>query len=208
MKKYISILLVLLVLSVSQLYAQPGTAKLSLQYNYGIPLGDFKNNYVSNSSPRGFTGDLSFALNYKWALGVGFGFQDYYQKYDRAVYDLDKNQQVSAVLSNSVQTIPVLFKACYTPLAGTGLIQPYVSAGAGVNFITNNQYLGEFSSYNNSKGRLAAMADAGIIVPFKRREAGISFLLGASYNYTDYKESDASNLSNIGIHAGLTFALH
>lgn len=208
MKKYISIFgIVVLVLSGSALFAQAGSTKLSLQYNYGIPLGNFKSDYISNSSPRGFMGDLSFGLNNKWALGVGVGYQDYAQKYDRAVYDLAKNQQVSAVLSNSIQTVPLLFKAYYTPLGGTGLIQPYVSAGAGISFVTYNQYLGEFSSYSNSKAKLAAMADAGIMVPFNRRDAGVSFLLGASYNYTDFKESGASNLTNVGIHAGFTFAL-
>lgn len=212
MKKYISIIIiisvVLLLFSGSALFAQSGTAKFSLQYNYGIPLGDFKNNYIANSSPRGFMGDLSFGLNYKWALGVGVGFQDYSHKYDRSVYNLAENQQVSGVLSNSIQTVPLLFKVYYTPLGGTGLIQPYISAGAGVNFVTYNQYLGEFSSYNNSQGRLAAMADAGVIVPFKKWNNSVSFLLGASYNYTDFKESGASNLTNLGIHAGFTFALH
>ncbi len=208
MKKYASIILVvLLVLSWSALLAQPGTARLSLQYNYGIPLGGFKNSVVSDGSPRGFTGDLAFALNYKWALGAGIGFQDYYQKYDRTVYDLDKNQQVSAVLSNSIQVVPLLFKAYYTPLGGTGFLQPYLSAGAGIGFITNNQYLGEFSSYHDSKGRLAASGEAGVMVPFKRRDAGVSFLVGATYNYVDFKEGGSSNLSNIGVHAGFTFLL-
>ncbi len=209
MKKFISIIgVVLLFLLSSTLFAQSGATKFSLQYNYGLPLGDLKNNYIANSSPRGFMGDLSFGLNNKWALGLGIGYQDYYQKYDRVVYDLAKNQQVSAVLSNSIQTVPLLFKAYYTPLGGTGLIQPYVSAGAGISFVTYNQYLGEFSSYSDSKGRLAALADAGVIVPFKMRNAGVSFLLGASYNYTAFKESNASNLTNLGIHAGFTFALH
>jgi len=209
MKKFISIFgIVIFVLSGSVLFAQAGSTKLTLQYNYGIPLGDFKSNYISNSSPRGFVGDLSFGLNNRWALGLGVGYQDYAQKYDRAVYDLADNQQVSAVLSNSVQAVPLLFKAYYTPLVGTGWIQPYVSAGAGISFVTYNQYLGEFSSYNNTKGRVAAMADAGIIVPLNRRNTGVSFLLGASYNYTDFKESGASNLTNLGVHAGFTFALH
>ena len=209
MKKYISIIgIILLLLAGSGLFAQSGTAKLSLQYNYGIPLGDFKNNFIANSSPRGFMGDLSFGLNYKWALGVGIGFQDYSQKYDRSVYNLAENQQVSGVLSNSIQTVPLLFKVHYTPLGGNGWIQPYISAGAGVNFVTYNQYLGEFSSYNESKGRWAAMADAGLIIPFKKWNNSTSFLLGASYNYTDFKQTDASTLTNLGLHAGFTFAIH
>lgn len=210
MKKYISIISIITVFSLfaNPLFAQKGVGKLNLQYNYSFPLGNFKNNYVSQGSARGFAGDLSFGLNNKWSLGLGLGFQDYYQKYDRAVYNLAGNKQISAVLSNSIQVIPVLAKATFTPLAQTNsFIQPYVSGGAGVSFVTYNQYLGEFSSYNSSHGNFTAQADAGVMIPLSKNNPNNTVEVGASYNYTKFNQSDASNLNSIGIHAGFIFRL-
>jgi len=210
MKKYIIPIVILMCLaSVNSVMAQRGVVKLNAGYNVGLPLGNFKSNYVSNTSPRGIMGDLSLGLNNKFAVGIGFGFQDFYQKYPRAVYDLAPNQQISAVLSNSIQMVPVLAKFTYTPFLGTTkLIQPYASVGAGISFVTYNQYLGEFSSDNTSGGKFSAMADAGIDLPFSRYNSNVAAKIGVSYNYTKFGMSDASNINMVGIHAGLIFQLH
>ncbi|MDE3143139.1 MAG: outer membrane beta-barrel protein [Bacteroidota bacterium] len=211
MKKHIIFaLLFFSLLPASSLLAQKGIVKLNAGYDVGLPLGNFKSNYVSNISPRGLMGDLSLGINNKWSVGLGFGFQDFYQKYPRTVYDLAPNQQISAVLLNSIQAVPVLAKATFTPFQGTTkLIQPYVAAGAGISFVTYNQYVGEFSSYNSSGGKLTAMADAGIQLPFNRRNnSNTAAQVGVSYNYTKFGMSDAMNINMIGIHAGIIFQLH
>ncbi|MES2004472.1 MAG: outer membrane beta-barrel protein [Bacteroidota bacterium] len=211
MKQYwITSLLLLFLLPASSLLAQQGEVKVNLGYTIGLPLGDFKTNYIPNASPRGFMGDLSYGINNRWAIGLGFGYQDFYHQYDRTVYDLASNKQISAVLTNSIQTVPLIAKVSFTPMQGTvHLIQPYLSAGAGISLLTFHQYLGEFSADDNrTKAKFTAMADAGFIVPFHKRDTNTGFQLGVSYNYTRFGQPDAANLNTVGIHAGLVFQLH
>ncbi len=208
MKKFIYIFLVTALTAVAvNAHAQNhGKAMLSLGYNYSLPIGSFKNDIISNGSPRGFTGDLMFTINTKWSAGLGFGFQDFYQKYPRGIYPTGNHEQTSAVLSNSIQSIPMLAKGMFMPLAGKGgLIQPYISAGAGLSFVDFRQYLGEFGSVSNNAS-FAAQGGAGIVLPFKKNSpSGLN--IGADYNYISYQKFGYSNLNNLSFHAGVHFPL-
>src|SRR3954452_14816236 len=104
---------VLLVVGSTAAHAQSGQMRLDLNYNYSLPLGSFKSDLINDGSARGFGGSLQYLINNKWAAGLGVSFQDYYQKYPRAVYQLDKTQTVSAVLSNSIQITPIMAKGTY-----------------------------------------------------------------------------------------------
>jgi hypothetical protein len=183
-----------------------GKAKLGLGYSYGLPLGSFKTDVISEASPRGFNGDLMFTINRKWSAGIGFGFQDYYQKYPRAVYETGNHEATSAVVSNSVQMLPVLAKGVFTPLgAKGGFVQPYISAGAGLNFIDFRQYLGEFGS-GISTASFMMQGGAGIMIPFAKHSAS-GFNIGADYNYVTYQKYGYSTMNNLSFHAGIHFPL-
>ena len=54
--------LILCISSVSQLQAQKGQLKMTLQYSYALPLGSFKTDVISNGSPRGFAGEFFPAM--------------------------------------------------------------------------------------------------------------------------------------------------
>lgn len=194
------------VLLVSQLNAQKGEVKMNLQYSYALPTGSFKNDMISNGSPRGFTGDILYNVSNKVSVGLGLGFQDFYQKYPRALYNTGDKETTSAVLSNSVQVIPVLAKAEFYPLGGKqGVIQPYISAGAGMGITSFTQYLGEFGGVDNSAG-LMLQGGAGVAIPFgKFSKAGAR--LGANYNMVSYKANGFNNFNNINFQAGLYFPL-
>jgi hypothetical protein len=196
----------LLVMASVSAHAQQGDLKLDLYYNYSNPLGSFKNEYISNSSPRGFAGDIMYNIDRRWGVGLYFGYQDYYQKYPRAVYSPDKNEDISAVVSNSMQTAPVLVKGMFTPLGNsTSFIQPYISAGAGINLITYKQYLGQFGS-SESNAKFMAQGGLGIQIPFGRlSNAGLS--LGAVFNYVPYNNNGIKNLNSVDFQAGVHFPI-
>ena len=209
MKRIRNIFFVAFIMMISSLAAnaqQKGGLKLDLNYNYSIPLGSFKNDIISNASPRGVTGDLMYGINNKWAAGLQLGFQDFYQKYPRDLYKTGNNEVTSAVLSNSVQTMPVLLKGVFTPLGNSGsLVQPYISAATGFNIIDFRQYLGEFGSSSNSAA-FTAQAGAGVMMPF-RKNSGAGFSVGADYNYVSYTKFGYNNLNNISLRAGIHFPL-
>ncbi len=197
---------VLLLIGSMAANAQSGQLRLDLNYNYSLPLGSFKSDLVSSGSPRGFNGSLQYGINNKWAAGLGVGYQDYYQKYPRAVYQLDKTQAVSAVLTNSIQVIPVIAKGTFMPMGGKGVVQPYINVGAGVGIVDFKQYLGEFTSTNKTSASFVAQGGAGVIIPFGRlSSSGVK--LGADYNYVPYKNFGYNNLSSLNFHAGVFFPL-
>lgn len=182
--------------------------KMELNYNISSPLGSFKNDYISKTSFRGATGEISYTLNPAFSIGLNSGYQNYYQKYGRQLYKLDGNQTVSAVLTNSMDIVPVLIRGTFYPLStsATAIVQPYISAGAGVNFINYGQYLGEFGGSESSTA-FAAQAGAGISIPFGKRINQTGFKLGVTYNYSNYNRNEISKLNNVGINAGVAFRL-
>ncbi len=197
---------VLCVLIVSQLNAQKGEVKMNLQYSYALPVGNFKSNIISNGSPRGVTGDILYNINNKLSVGLGLGFQDFYQKYPRGLYKTDANETTSAVLSNSVQIIPLLAKAELYPLGGKkSFVQPYISAGAGLGITSFTQYLGEFGGTDNNAG-LMVQGGAGITIPFCNTGKS-GFRLGANYNMVAYNHNGFSNFNNLSFQAGIFFPM-
>ena len=183
---------------------QKGSLKLGLNYNYSLPVSGFNTDLVSNSSPRGFAGELMYSFTDKLQGGLSFGFQDYYQKYPRSLYPLGKTQDVSAVISNSIQTSPVTLKVKYAPL-NTSAVKPYVSLGAGINIIDFKQYLGQFASSETNAG-FVAQGGLGVMVPFGRmKTSGIN--VGANYNYAPYKKYNYSDLNSVNFQAGVFFAI-
>jgi hypothetical protein len=182
--------------------------KMELNYNISAPVGSFKNDFINKTSFRGGTGEISYAINPKFSLGLHSGFQSYYQKYDRQVYKLNGNQTVSAVVSNTLDIVPLLLRGTFFPLGSseTAKIQPYISAGAGISMVNYGQYLGEFGG-TQSSGPFTAQVGAGIKIPFGSRYNQTAFKLGATYNYINYNRNDISKLNNAGVSAGIVFAL-
>lgn len=182
--------------------------KMELSYNVSAPMGSFKNDFINKTSFRGGSGEISYTFNPQFSLGVHSGFQSYYQKFDRQVYKLSGNQTVSAVVSNTIDIVPVMLRGTFSPLgtSATAKVQPYVSAGAGLALVNYAQYLGEFGS-SQSSSPFAAQAGAGVKIPFGRSYNQTAFKLGATYNYINYKANELTGLNNLGFHAGVVFGL-
>lgn len=202
-KKIIGALAILLCFALPA-SAQKGVVKFDLNYNYSFPLSSFKNDLVSNNSPRGFMAGVLYNFSDKLSGGVGFGFQDYYQKYSRQLYHLSNTQDISAVLSNSIQQTPVLVKAKYFPGSGS-FLKPYISVGAGANIIDFKQYFGEFGSSQTNVG-FRGEAGVGVMIPFKKTgSSGIN--IGATYDYAPYNKYGYKDLSSANIQAGVVIPL-
>ena len=209
MKKIVLILMTICATCIISLsVSAQNKLKMELSYNISSPLGSFKNDYIGKTSFCGGTGEISYTFNPKFSLGLSSGYQNYYQKYGRQVYKLDGNQTVSAVLTNSMDIVPVLLRGTFYPLGTnmTAIVQPYVSAGAGVNMINYGLYLGEFGGTQSSTS-FAAQAGAGVLVPFGRRVNQTGIKVGVTYNYSNYNRNEISKLNNVGISAGVVFGL-
>ena len=184
--------------------AQERRLQLDLNYAVGIPGGSFKSDAIDKTSTRGWTANLLYNITPNISVGVGTGFQDFYQKYPRAVYKLNEGGEVSAVLTNSIQTIPILAQFQYRLLPGK-TVQPYVGVGVGGNMVIYDQYLGEFDN-SKSSFKFAARPEVGLFVPFRKEGPAGIHLFGA-YNYMPYKMDGIENLNNWGAGIGVKFPL-
>jgi hypothetical protein len=209
MKKNVVIFMTMIAVCMLSLSAS-AQQKLKMEFSYNVssPLGSFKNDFINKTSFSGGSGELSYAFNPKFSLGLHSGFQSYYQKYDRQVYKLQGNQTVSAVVSNTMDIVPVMLRGTFFPMGSTATakVQPYVSAGAGINMVNYGQYLGEFGG-TESSAPFAAQAGAGIKIPFGNKYNQTAFKIGATYNYANYKRNELTNLNTVGFNAGVVFAL-
>lgn len=183
--------------------AQVGELQMRAGYNTAMPLGSFKD-FMGKNSFRGYFGDLTYGISDRFRLGLGIQFNDYYEKLPRQVYETHDGT-ISAVVTNSVQTTPVLVKASYE-LTDKSWVRPYVGLGAGLNVISFNQYLGEFNT-SKSAVKPAVSGALGVNIPFNRITRAVGVDLGLHYNYLPFDYNGVSNLSNWGVHAGLFFPL-
>ncbi len=184
--------------------AQERELQLDINYAIGIPGSSFKSDAVDKASFRGWTANLMYNITDKISIGVGTGFQDFYQKYPRDVYKLNEGGEVSAVLTNSIQTIPILAQFQYRLLPGK-MVQPYVGIGVGGNMVVFDQYLGEFEN-SRSDFKFAARPEAGLYIPFRKDGPAGIHIFGA-YNYMPYKTNGIDDLSNWGAGVGVKFPL-
>jgi len=183
--------------------AQSRNLSLRVDYSVNTPVGSFKD-AISNTSWRGWNASLMYRINNKIAVGFETGFQDFYGRYPRALYKLSDGSDISAVVTNSVQTIPLLAKAEYYFSPGAK-VQPYAAIGVGGDLVTFDQYLGEFANQKSSLA-FAAKPELGIFVPFKKSgEAGVNF--SASYNYMPFNYNGLTNLNNWAGGIGIKFPL-
>jgi len=200
--KYVLIAVALIIGTATAAQAQHDL-QFNINYNVNIPSGSFRD-LITNPAYKGFTAGLAYPVNDQLRIGLSFGYNDYYQKYPRQTYSEGAGSDISAVVSNSVQQIPVLATVDYT-LLKKGFIRPYVGAGAGINFINFDQYLGEFDDPHSS-ARLALRGEAGILIPLSTYST-TALRIGGSYNYAPFNNYGINNLSNWGIHAGVSFPI-
>lgn len=207
-KKILTLFTLVLVFVLANEAVAQSRFRVELGYNVSKPLGSFKDDFISDASLRGLTGELSYIISPKFSMGLNLGYQNYYQKYPREVYKLDDNQTISAVVSNTMDIMPFQIRGTYYPIgeSETAVVQPYVSAGAGLSIVNYGQYLGEFGG-NESAAPFGAQLGLGVRIPFGKGINQTGLKLGTNYNYTAYNKNDISKLNTIGFHAGVVFAL-
>lgn len=184
--------------------SQQGLLRLTASYSIALPGNDLKG-LTPDVSPRG--GDLSFVygITDKLSLGLAGSYQDFYEKYPRQVYTTEDGTDISAVMSNSIQLIPVLVTARYNLMQGK-MIQPYVGVGAGANIILFRQTLGEYNWASQDKIGFAARPEAGVFIPVsKSKLVGIN--LSAVYNYMPFKYGELDNVNNFAFRLGISLPL-
>lgn len=187
------------------LYAngQQGEVRMTASLAGASPTGNLKD-IVDKTSLRGVDINILYGFTDKFSGGLNIGFQDFYEKFPRALYKMEDGSDISAVITNSVQTIPFLATGRFS-IQPAGRVQPYASAGLGGAVVINRQFVGEYPN-SDTKIRLAARPGLGVYIPFRKQgETGVN--LGVNYTYIPYKLDNVSNVSFIGFTLGIGFPM-
>lgn len=176
----------------------------SADYTINFPSGSFHNE-IKNPAFKGISVGASYVITGRLWAGLSLAYNDYYQKYPRQVYPYGPGSDISAVVSNSIQQTPLLATIDYI-LVKKGVVKPYVGGGVGVNFISVDQYLGEFDN-PASYIRLALQGEVGVLIPISKYSPK-AIRIGGNYNYAPLNGYGISNLDNWGVHAGIILPLH
>ncbi len=201
--KLILFLSIAISIHVTKVAAQQGELRMTASLAGALPSGGLKD-MVDKTSLRGADVTIIYGINDQFGVGLNLAFQDFYQKFPRAVYKLSDGSDISAVLTNSVQTVPFLATAKYNFIPGSR-IQPYASVGVGGAVVINKQFIGEYPNENN-KISFSARPAAGVYIPF-RKQGEVGLNLDVNYNYIAYKQTGISNLSYIGFTVGIGFPM-
>lgn len=177
---------------------------LALNYNVAMPLSASFKDYVSKTSFRGFQGAILYRLNDDFRIGLQGSYSDFYEKFGRRVYKATDGADISAVLSNTLQSIPVLIKGEYTILK-TGLVRPYIGLGAGINLVNFDQYYGEFQ-YSKYSTKAAFSGDLGVLIPFGTNSQ-YGARISTSYNLTPFNEEGIKTIDSWNVQAGIVIPL-
>ncbi len=198
----ILVAIVSLILFQNSLFGQQGAWKFNAGYSVAMPMGDLKN-LVNETSFRGWNASVMYGVTDKASLGIASGFQDFYQKYPREILH-DEGSDLSAVVSNSIQVIPIMLKGKYN-FSQEGSIQPFAALAAGANFIQYQKYYGQFVD-ERSKVGFAAQPEIGIHIPIsKMRKIGLD--VSAAYNIMPFQYNDADGLNHMAVKAGINIPL-
>lgn len=184
--------------------AQQGETKMTISYTVASPMGSFKD-FVSKTTGRAGDIDILYGVSDKLSVGGAVGFRDFYEKLPRQVYKGSDGSDISAVLSNAVQTVPLMAKLKYN-FSPTAAIQPFVSAGVGASFVRFSQYAGEYVNVTVDKVAFTASPAAGMFIPFgKQTAAGLN--LAAAFHYMPFNDDYSDNLNHMSIQLGVSFPL-
>jgi len=195
--------LALAIITFSGASAQQGALKVELNYTVGLPMGSLSDYVDGNTSWRGGEIVFMYSLSDRASLGLQVGMQDFYKRYPREVIH-SSGSDFSAVITNSVNVMPILLKGKYD-LAPMGAVRPFVGLGVGGNLVEYRKYYGEFVD-SRAKFGFAAQPSVGVHVPFgKSSRAG--FHLAAGYNFMPFKYNEIDGLNHAVIKAGLSFPL-
>ena len=87
--------------------AQTGRLNMGINYSFGLPVGSLAD-AIPENSPRGWNANIHYGITENIYAGLGIGYQDFYYKNPRQLYKTSDGSDISAVMTHSIQTIPIL----------------------------------------------------------------------------------------------------
>ncbi|MBD78995.1 MAG: hypothetical protein CL840_08760 [Crocinitomicaceae bacterium] len=173
--------------------------QLSMNYNIGIPMGDFTD-YINQASFRGMNLQVDYYLSDKLAIGASIGWNGFYQKKARESYEFGGGA-INAVRYNYLYQLPLYLKVQYI-ISDEGNIMPYVALAAGGHYIEHETYLG-YVGFADDSWSFGTAPELGALMMLG--QSGWHFKLSAQYHLTFYNRNNIGTIQNLGINMGFNY---
>lgn len=194
MKKIFYILLLIVLISVTEIKAQDGF--FSLQYSIGLGSGNVKD-YINQPSFRGIGMEYRYFLQSNLSMGIESGYNLFYDRMDYATYTV-ATESITGVQYRYLHAVPILGEIDYYLKPDTKL-NPFVGLGVGTIYTHKNIDMGMFTIEDDS-WQFALRPQVGFLISTN----SLDFIVGAKY-FTGFKTDNAEAHSYFTLNFGLIF---
>jgi len=198
MKKILSIIFILIVITGNQTRAQEhGSNLVSLQYSMGFSMGDL-NKYIKNASFLGINLDYRYMATDNVYAGVEIGGNLFYEKKDYDSYT-DGTVTLTGTQWRYVSVMPLLVSAGYV-MSPASEFSPYAGIGLGTMYHEVELDIGIYELTRN-EWQFAVKPELGVIY---KPMPEIGILLGLK-SYNGFKTSDSKAINYMALNIGIVW---
>ncbi len=177
----------------------------AFNYSMGTTFGS-SNEFIGEPSFRGFNFDYRRKLNPNVSAGILLGYQHFYEKLDRDLYQAPNNPGVtiSSVQSRLLSVIPVTIQGHYY-FVNDSRFEPYLGFGIGVYKLEYEKWWGAAEDAND-EWKLGMNGQIGTTFAITPDYFGIN--LGLVYHWVpsyEYNEIDGVTFLNLNLGLYLNF---
>ncbi|UTW64142.1 outer membrane beta-barrel protein [bacterium SCSIO 12741] len=194
-------LIVVMCLSMAGIARAQGMSEwqLSVNYNIGIPLGDF-GDFISPGSFRGGNLEVDYFLNEKFSVGGIIGWNGFYERKNNQTYMFDGGA-ISGTRYNYFYALPIMLKAQYF-FVDAGQILPYAGLGVGTVYTEHETYMG-FIGFATEKWKFGLAPELGLHMGLG--QSGWAFKVAGRYNAIFYNENNLNTVDYLGVNLGFNY---
>jgi outer membrane protein W len=173
-------------------------------YSVGFTAGSTKD-FVSPVSSRGFNFDLRFNVRENISVGAIVGWNYFYEKKNRDVYQVTRNgisSDLNAVQQRFLNIIPLVAQGQYRLISGSSPIIPYAGLAIGGYHVDYEKYWSNILDEKES-WEFGFAPHVGVLFPFASEQIGIN--LEVKYNYINFSYNEVNNISYFDTNIGMFF---
>ena len=200
MKNTKIILSAILLLILSTIGFAQGGSYVTVEYQLGFP-GKKMSNFVEKPAYSGFNLEFTELITPYLGLGGSFGWNNFYQEWDRQAYSVASLPNANFIASRwrQIDAMPVLFKTSFI-YDNAQVVVPFASVGIGAYFMRKREIVGPISS-DRSSTHFGLRPELGAMFMF----GGVGIRMSGAFNGV-FNNGDATGMSHWNLALGVTFA--
>lgn len=171
----------------------------TIGYSMALGVGDL-NDYISDTSFRGFEVTLLWPATTGLFFGVGFGYNGFYERKPQQTRQLTENSAVTARAYNYTDAWPLAAVGRFVFLQPNSPVRPYLGIRTGVTLMDSTTLVTDRSVNDSTAGWLLA-PEAGILAHLSK---SVMASLQYSFNFTTADTIGGDQLSYNNLMVGLS----